>query len=268
MSRLIYIYSIKFKDTDHVYYGSTFNYKDRISRHVRKLKKGKHANAKLQNVFNKYGIENMVTVNEVSGPEEYRVKLEQWFIDNLATLNLAPYAECVGGQNSKEVRQFDSNGKFIRDFKSIRGAADSCGIRHKEIRACCERKHRYAGGYMWLYKEFAGTEMAPIKSKSKIVNLYDKGEFIKRFKSKVAVSRYLGVNTSTVSRIPLIRGRYTVEEEFVHYGDPVLNYWTSEESGVILANYICNGELKKMELKKAIPFLTDLRKKRLLNKVS
>lgn len=266
--RVVFIYTIRFKGTEHVYCGSTFNWVDRKSKHYSELRDGKHVNSFMQNVFNKYGSESFKFQVEVTVPSEYRIKMEQWFIDRLGTLNLAPYAECVGGQNSKEVRQFDLTGKFVRDFKSIRAAAESCGIRHKEVRLCCERSHRYAGGFMWLYKETAGTEMAPVRLKSKLVNLYDKGQFVRQFESKAAVSRYLRVNSSTVARIPLIKGRFTVEEEFIHHGDPVLNYWTSEENGVILANYIYNGQIHKMELKKAIPFLTDLRKKRLLKNVS
>jgi group I intron endonuclease len=52
------IYSITFSNIDRIYIGSTTNYKLRKSQHLYKLKTNTHENSKLQNYYNKYGVEN------------------------------------------------------------------------------------------------------------------------------------------------------------------------------------------------------------------
>ncbi len=53
------IYKISCDQTDKVYIGETINLSQRIQKHFSMLRKGKHSNPILQNIFNKYGEESL-----------------------------------------------------------------------------------------------------------------------------------------------------------------------------------------------------------------
>ena len=55
-----YIYKIYFKNNKYFYIGSTINFKTRVSSHIGDLKRQSHKNKKLQNIANKYGIDNLI----------------------------------------------------------------------------------------------------------------------------------------------------------------------------------------------------------------
>jgi group I intron endonuclease len=64
------------------YIGSATNIYNRKHRHLHDLKNNKHCNGKLQNYFNKYGIENLLfEVIEVCDIESLLIR-EQYFIDS------------------------------------------------------------------------------------------------------------------------------------------------------------------------------------------
>ena len=65
------------------YIGSTNNFYKRKHNHFSKLGLGKHHNSHLQSSWNKYGSENFIFEIISICPEEYLIRLEQWFIDNL-----------------------------------------------------------------------------------------------------------------------------------------------------------------------------------------
>ena len=60
------------------YIGSSINLSLREKNHFNKLKHGKHVNTYLQNVYEKYGKENLKFEVLATCPKEYCIKLEQW----------------------------------------------------------------------------------------------------------------------------------------------------------------------------------------------
>lgn len=69
---------------DKLYIGSAVNFSKRKSIHLHWLKKGKHSNKKLQNHFNKYGINDLsFQVVEVVTDKSNLLNREQFFIDTL-----------------------------------------------------------------------------------------------------------------------------------------------------------------------------------------
>lgn len=82
MCRICTIYKIKNIITNQIYIGSSINIRSRIRRHFKELKDGKHHSLKLQRSYDKYGKENFIVEYLVTVPEEYRQKMEQWFLDN------------------------------------------------------------------------------------------------------------------------------------------------------------------------------------------
>ena len=59
----------------------------------------------------------------------------------------------VGCINSTPVKQFDKNGNFIKEFKTVTDAEIELGIDHSNIIKCCKGKRYTAGGFVWKYSE-------------------------------------------------------------------------------------------------------------------
>lgn len=93
-----------------IYIGSTINYKRRISAHLSRLNKNEHHSIKLQNSYNKYGIDNFefIILEEV---EDVRILIEteQKWIDTLTPeLNMTTIAglNChIGLKRSNETKK-------------------------------------------------------------------------------------------------------------------------------------------------------------------
>ena len=51
---------------------------------------------------------------------------------------------------ARPVCQFDMNGRFIKEWESIKLAQDNLKI--KNILNACKGKYRTAGGFIWKYK--------------------------------------------------------------------------------------------------------------------
>lgn len=97
------IYKITNINTNCFYIGSAINIKRRKSEHYRMLYNNTHYNKKLQESFNLHGDENHIFEVIANCPNEYLIKLEQFFITNLKpTLNIATFAGSVLGLKHKE----------------------------------------------------------------------------------------------------------------------------------------------------------------------
>jgi group I intron endonuclease len=82
MNRDCIIYKITNNITSQIYIGSSIVIKDRIRRHFKDLKANKHHSLKMQRSYNKYGKESFHIEYLITVPEQYRQKIEQWFLDN------------------------------------------------------------------------------------------------------------------------------------------------------------------------------------------
>ena len=82
MSRECIIYKITNIKTSQIYIGSSIDIKERIRRHFKDLKANKHHSLKMQRSYNKYGRDVFKITYLCKFPEEYRQKMEQWFLDN------------------------------------------------------------------------------------------------------------------------------------------------------------------------------------------
>lgn len=66
---------------------------------------------------------------------------------------------------SKAVRQYDLDGTFIAEFKSVSEASKQLNINENGISQCCRRlpHHLTAGGYCWRYSSDDNTVVQPTK---------------------------------------------------------------------------------------------------------
>lgn len=52
----------------------------------------------------------------------------------------------------RSVIQYNLNNKIIKEFNSLKEAAEVCGTTDSAILRCCKGKYKSAGGYIWRYK--------------------------------------------------------------------------------------------------------------------
>lgn len=82
--RISGIYQIQSKiHTEQVYIGSAVSIKDRWRWHRNDLEKNKHDNQKLQNHYNKYGIENFIFSIVETCEKDVLIEREQYYFDTL-----------------------------------------------------------------------------------------------------------------------------------------------------------------------------------------
>ena len=55
--------------------------------------------------------------------------------------------------NEHRVLQFGLCGKFIAEYRSLKGAEEKMGIKYQCISACCCGRAKTAGGYIWRYAD-------------------------------------------------------------------------------------------------------------------
>lgn len=77
------IYKLYWENNPYFYYGQALNIKRRFSCHKETMRKGKHKNKKIQNIYNKYGYPKY-EVLEICSKEELYLK-EQYYIDKYIT---------------------------------------------------------------------------------------------------------------------------------------------------------------------------------------
>jgi hypothetical protein len=52
----------------------------------------------------------------------------------------------------KQIKQYDINGNFIKEWNCIMDIQKALNIANSNIVACCKGKYKTAGGYIWRYK--------------------------------------------------------------------------------------------------------------------
>lgn len=111
------IYKITVKNTNYIYIGSTKRFAKRFKEHFVGLQSNCHANNKMQNIFNKYGIENFeIEIIELHTKYEktYLFEREQFWMDfykndkSWNVVNIAPNAIGGVGGMSEELKQYYS----------------------------------------------------------------------------------------------------------------------------------------------------------------
>jgi group I intron endonuclease len=102
------IYKIQSKcKPERCYIGSAINIRGRWNDHKRRLRIGKHINPKLQNHYNKYGLDDLVFEPLVTCDKEELIDKEQFFIDAYTPwFNICPRAGSnIGHKCSDEKKQ-------------------------------------------------------------------------------------------------------------------------------------------------------------------
>lgn len=157
------IYKITNKLDNMVYYGSSIVIRKRLKQHISALKHKKHGNYKLQEAYNRDGIESFIFEIKRSCKEENLEKIEDFLIKKYKT-----YKRNIG-YNIKEGSR--SCSKEMRKLWSERRKNNPVYINN--INKAHQKKH----------------------NNLKRVGLYNKnGEFLKLFKNHLELEKHLGIS--------------------------------------------------------------------------
>ena len=171
LNKICGIYKIKINDK--IYIGSALNIRHRLKTHLTTLKNQTHHNRTMQNLFNKYG-ENLIYFELIEEcDKDVRITQEKYYIDSLkpyinhildpVTLERdeiykqriseakKKYYETHDPVNIKSVYQYDLNGTFLSEFKSVTEAANTVKQEPSAVCACCNGRGYTSGGFRWSY---------------------------------------------------------------------------------------------------------------------
>jgi hypothetical protein len=183
------VYSILNKQNNKIYIGSSKNIRKRWKCHRNMLRNNKHNNEHLQFAYNKYGADSFEwNVLEYCSLNELVVCEQKWInnfdaANRLKGFNKRPLANSfIGYKHSektklkmrkahlgekhpewrreitrqvryKKVYQFDLNGVFIADFKSLIEAEQKTQISRQLISGCCRKITKSAKGFIWSFNK-------------------------------------------------------------------------------------------------------------------
>lgn len=183
------IYKITNTITQDFYIGSAVNFKKRFQIHLSYLRKNKHHSRYLQNSFNKYGESIFIFEELVVCPQEYLLKLEQWFLDSLNPIyNICKVAGSWLGQKHSEeskanmkkaqalvadkkraamigrkifkpinnkksipIVQLSLTGEFIKEWQSTAEISRQLNIKDSDISSVCKKRRVTSKGFKWVY---------------------------------------------------------------------------------------------------------------------
>lgn len=127
------IYKITNKINSKFYIGSSFNIDKRKREHLYKLNNNIHHNKYLQNAWNKYGENNFEFLVIAKCPQEYLIKLENFFLKQLKPVyNIAPEAGTTYGYK----HTIDTKNKFksiIQDRKDSKKTNKALKLTYDEV---------------------------------------------------------------------------------------------------------------------------------------
>ena len=103
------------------------------------------------------------------------------------------------------VEQFDKQGNFIQEFKSITEASKILKISKSHISDCCKNNplYRTAGGYQWRFKgddKVIGVVLPPQKAPKQVIQKTSEGEIMRIYASAAEASRVTGLDASSIRK--------------------------------------------------------------------
>jgi len=165
------IYLIHCSGNNKSYVGSCLNLNARIIRHRSYLKRGAHHSKKLQNSYNKYGIELLKVAILENVTDSYNlVECEKYWMDQLDSFknglnctdiclehkkyNLTLSQIKKRSEKSKmSVICLDMEGNYLCEYDSITSAAKAINDQTTNISSCCKGKSSYVKDYIFVYKK-------------------------------------------------------------------------------------------------------------------
>lgn len=195
--RLGVIYKVSIKDKFLI--GSSVDFKSRKNNYLKKLRKNRYENSYLQNVFNKYGEENLkFEIVQKDVPESILSYVESIWIGALC----GRIEDKQFGMNMRDghrlnltresilkmcipIVQRDKEGNFIKRWESTADVyKEHPEYRGRVIYQVLKNKRRSAYGFQWHYEsEDNDFKMRPSKQCYKVIQTDLEGNFIREWES-------------------------------------------------------------------------------------
>ena len=212
------IYMIKINDKEYI--GSSCNIGHRLKHHLWSLENLKHHNRTMQNLYNKYGSDNIYfkIVEECS--DDVLIEREAFYINELnpyinhildpqtlvrdevyrkrlSESKKRAYANGLKPHNLKTVHKYSlDTGDYIESYASLTEAAKSIYAKSiNGIKVVCQGKASSAGGFIWSYHYNINMLYRTKEYKVQPVLQYTiDGVFIKKWESMKQASKELGIS--------------------------------------------------------------------------
>lgn len=227
---LAYIYGLIDPRNNQIrYIGKTVNPKNRLSGHITESRNlnNIHYRAKWIRKLTRLELKPKITFLKVCSLDEFE-KYETEYIKIYSNNRLTNSDEAGSGnknrkrevldrqsENSgKKVYQYDLEGNFIREYRSVRTAAKELNLNHANISRCCNDISKHAGGYIFRYEKVKVEKVEnPNAVKKMIIEIDKNGIEIGRWASIMECSRLTGLDNGNLSRtcngiLGNIKGRF------------------------------------------------------------
>lgn len=189
------------------YIGSSKNIRTRLWCHRAELRHGHHDNCHLQRAWNKYGESNFDFYIIEKCEESLLLEREQFYIDtqspeyNINPITTKPPVteetrrkqsitrklKMSTGEipitHNRVIHQYDLEGNYIREYKSIRQAAADNNMNVSQIQNNLKGKYRQGGGFIWSYTKedslpkYVRNNSKPCRTKVVVYNDTERFEF-------------------------------------------------------------------------------------------
>lgn len=182
----------------------------------------KNPKTKFQNAVKKYGFNNFHRYTlAVYDTLEEALLLENLLVSKLYLQREDVYNLAEGGQKvniEKEVNQFSINGEFIKNFTSIKKAAEETGLNEYGI-SIGMRKKKSCGNYFWSSdSKIDIKEYSYLGNSAKPVFMFSlKGELLKVYNSTVEAAEDIDVSRESIR--DAIHKMTKVHKHYYSYND-------------------------------------------------
>ena len=229
------IYQIKNRITGDRYVGSSIDIRGRLLRHRSYLRRGAHANPILQNVFDKYGEDNLEFTVLLLCPKDETLKYEQAFLNNTNTkynIALDVSAPTLGRKSTENTKRLLSkvtsgkNNPFYgrRHTKKTKELISKKKKGKKPSEECIKKR---SGENHWLYGKHRSKETREKISKAlqgQNNPMFGKGENHPQYGTHMS--------ESTKEKLRQINlGKQHTEETKIKCGNAGKKYWSNRKDG-------------------------------------
>jgi group I intron endonuclease len=216
--RSIGVYKIKINDKEYI--GSSCNIGQRLKHHLWSLENLKHHNRTMQNLYNKYGKEEIYFEVVEKCLDDVLIEREAYYISTLnpyinhildpqtlvrddvykqriSAAKKKAYANGLKPHNLRVVHKYSLDfGEYLESFESLTAAAKSVNAKSiNGIKAVCQGYASSAGGFAWSFYRNINVLARSKEYKVQPVLQYTTDNiFIKKWESITEASKELGIS--------------------------------------------------------------------------